>query len=162
MRIEYPELVGKRLADVEPELVAEMLEHLSSGDVSPAAYQPTADEIARLMEQLKTARVRSRCGCGQDDCRTYNFQGPGKERAIVQRTVRLFVRGEALLHIDSEGNLCSLERLYDWSERLTDYLCRHHQHGILLNVGIPRNERQRFDLRLRDHNTVERVSMNRR
>lgn len=113
MNIEYPELIGKRLADVDPDLLAEALEHLGSGNVSPATYIPTADEITLLKERLTHARIRLRCGCGEDVCRTYKFEYPAKKHVVTMRTVRFFVRGEALLHIDSEGDIYSLERLYD-------------------------------------------------
>jgi len=35
-------------------------------------------------------------------------------------------------------------------------------HGVLLNFGIPRHQRELFRLRLRDQHTVERVKVYRR
>jgi hypothetical protein len=111
--IEYPELVGKWLAEVDPELLAETLENLTSGNISPAAHVPQPNEIALIAERLRNARIRRRCGCGQDDCRTYDLEHPHKTHNVRLNTIRFYARGEALLHVDSEGDVYSIERIYD-------------------------------------------------
>jgi hypothetical protein len=44
----------------------------------------------------------------------YHFHVPKKPDASVNyHTVRFYARGEHLLHIDSDGDVYSVERLYD-------------------------------------------------
>ena len=91
----------KRLADVDPELLKEVLDLLRSGRISPIAYVPDDAELVQLEERLLDARVTGRCECGQENCRTYYFAVPEKPRALSSYTVRFYARGEAMLHIDS-------------------------------------------------------------
>ena len=117
MTIEYPELVGKLLAEVDPELLAETLENLTSGNISPAGYVPQVNEVPLIVERLRSARIRRRCGCGQDDCRTYDLEHPHKTHNVRLHTIRFYARGEALLHVDSEGDVYSIERIDDSHDR---------------------------------------------
>lgn len=95
-------------------LFAETLEALASCDVSPAGAPITPDEAASVAEKLRAARLASRCGCGQADCRTYRFRVPAKPKGAVRfNTVRFYATGEHLLHIDSDGDVYELERLDD-------------------------------------------------
>ena len=136
MTIEYPELVGTRLAEVDPELLAETLENLTSGNISPVAHVPRPNEIALIAERLRNARIRWRCGCGQDDCRTYHLAHPHKTHNVRLHTIRFCARGEALLHLDGEGDAYSIERIYDLREGapVTVYsLCAD---GVGIEIGL--------------------------
>lgn len=115
MSNEQTDIAGKTLGDVEPDLLAEFVEHLRARNISPAAYVPDDEEIARLCERLKRAPLLDRCDCGQIDCRTYRFDVPLKTHAVSYYTVRFYARGEAMLHIDSDGDIHKLERLTDLS-----------------------------------------------
>lgn len=101
----------QRLAEVDPELLNETLDLLRTGRISPIAYVPDEAELARLEDRLLDARISGRCECGQDNCRTYYFHVPEKARAVSSYTVRFYARGEAMLHIDSDGDIYKLQRL---------------------------------------------------
>lgn len=96
---------------MDPELLKETLDLLRAGRISPVAYVPDDAELARLEDRLLDARVTGRCECGQENCRTYYFQVPEKPHSVSTYTVRFYARGEAMLHIDSEGDIYKLQRL---------------------------------------------------
>jgi hypothetical protein len=52
--------------------------------------------------------------------------------------------------------------LYDQSVLMRPHvpLCLENVYGVLLIFWIARHERQPFDLRLRDHDSIERISVN--
>jgi hypothetical protein len=108
-------IAGRRLGDVEPDLLTEFVDYLCAGNISPVGYVPEDAELATLSEQLALARISRRCECGQMDCRTYYFDVPTKTHAVSYYTVRFYARGEAMLHIDSDGDIYQLERLTDLS-----------------------------------------------
>jgi hypothetical protein len=109
-----PKITGKRLAEIDAELFEETLERLQNHDLSPTGAVLGESETRRLAENLGKARVRGMCGCGQDDCRTYYFQVPRKPQdSVAFETVRFCARGEHMLHVDSDGDIYSLERLDD-------------------------------------------------
>ena len=98
-----------------------VLTALAAGNVSPIGYVPREDEAAFLAENLQRAIVASKCACGEAGCNTYYFDVPDKSRAVSLFTVRFHARGEMMLHIDSEGDIYKVERLYDDVGPLTVY-----------------------------------------
>jgi len=86
--------------------------------MSPAAYLLREDEIAAALAHLETARIREACICRQLDCRTYRFDMVEKP-SISYRTVRFYVRGELLMGVGSDGQISSVQRLYDLSDEQT-------------------------------------------
>ncbi|MGZ3523046.1 MAG: hypothetical protein ACXVAG_19050 [Vulcanimicrobiaceae bacterium] len=104
---------GKTLAQADPRLFEEMMRLLESGDISLAAYQPTDGDLAAIRAQLPRAVIRERCACSEPECATYRFEEPEKQDHVSYRTIRFHVRGEALLHFDDEGDVYSVERLYE-------------------------------------------------
>ena len=105
---------GKHLADVDPALFNETLQALLNEGVSPSGAPLTPDEAHIIAENLASARIRGKCECGEPNCNTYYFDVPDKpEGRVTYSVVRLYARGEHLLHIDSDGDLHKVQRLYE-------------------------------------------------
>lgn len=107
------DIVGKTLAQVNEALLNEAVNGLRVGNMSAAAHLLTTAAAKALASKLQIAVVESKCGCGQPDCETYRFAVPKKGREVRYLVVRLYVRGELLLHIDSDCDVYKIERLYD-------------------------------------------------
>ncbi|MGA3038972.1 MAG: hypothetical protein ABSE64_16025 [Vulcanimicrobiaceae bacterium] len=107
-------IAQKTLAKVNPALLTEFSDLLREGDMSDAARILTKKQRARILERLSTARIKSRCACGQPECHTYNFVVPEKTASVKPYTVRFYVRGEALMDVDDDGDIYTVERLYDF------------------------------------------------
>ena len=108
------EIIGKTLAEVSPALYDEIIDALERGALSAAAAQIDGPLARRVLENLAHARICGMCECGQEECRSYRFEAPQKSEGSVRRiTVRLHARGEHLLHIDDDGDVYRVERLYD-------------------------------------------------
>ncbi|HEY8315209.1 MAG TPA: hypothetical protein VIG51_13690 [Candidatus Baltobacteraceae bacterium] len=105
--------VGHTLFQADPELFKETLHLLKVGRTSVHAHVLADDERAVVRRRLSSAVIRERCECSQPDCRTYRFEVPEKAGPVEYRTVRFHVRGECLLHVDSDGDIYGLERLID-------------------------------------------------
>lgn len=91
---------------------------LLSGAMSAAGAYVDDATATRIAERLLRARIRARCECGQAECFSYYFDVPAKPRGTVTyETVRFHARGEHLLHIDSDGDIYQVQRLYDLSAR---------------------------------------------
>ena len=86
-------------------------------------------EAEHIAWRLASAVILERCGCGQDDCATYSFVVPDKPPDSVEHYVfELNSRGIHLVHVDSDGDIFQVERLYDLSETpVTKY--RRRQDG---------------------------------
>ncbi len=97
-------------------LLAETLDALLGDGISPAGAPLDEAEAEYVAQNLLHAQIRGKCKCGQDDCNTYYFFVPEKPRdAVRYSTVSLYSRGEHLVHIDSQGDVYEVERLYDFS-----------------------------------------------
>ena len=102
---------GRLLSEVDSELVNEVLATLLGGRVSPAFFVPSRDEAVRIAERLRSARIASRCDCGQSNCKTYRFEAPARPEGVEFRNVRLMADGEMRLVVDADGEVYDLERL---------------------------------------------------
>jgi hypothetical protein len=96
-----------------PDVYREFEQLLAPRAFSSALYVPTEDECARIEASLRTARIARRCGCGQTDCETHDFQTLAADDGTTSRTVRFHVRGEAAMRINAAGIALSVERLVD-------------------------------------------------
>jgi hypothetical protein len=106
-------ITGKRLPDVDPALFNETLQALLNDGISPSGAPLSPDEARIVAEKLACAKIRTKCNCGDANCNTYYFDVPAKPQAGVWHIViRFYARGEHLLHIDGEGNIEKLQRLY--------------------------------------------------
>lgn len=110
------DIAGKTLAQASPELYDEIVQQLEVRNMSPAAYVLRDDEIAAVLAHLRTARINEACECGQLDCRTYRFEAAEKP-GTTYHTVRFYVRGELLMGVRSDGQISSVQRLYDLSDK---------------------------------------------
>lgn len=116
--------VGKPLAEVAPDLYAEVRAGLAARDFSPAGCVPEPDETERLLNALSAATVSGRCACGGSNCATYSIAVPEKERAVSYHTLRIIAPGDLQVHFDSDGDISEVERLYPeeregtWSVRI--------------------------------------------
>lgn len=109
-----PAVDGKGLDEVNPPLFLETMDALRSRDISPAAAALNEDEAPIVAAKFVAARLRDFCRCGDSNCATYYFHVPEKlEGSVRCSTVRFYARGEHLLHIDSDGDVYGVERLYD-------------------------------------------------
>lgn len=109
-----PAVDGKGLDEVNLPLFFETMDALRNRDVSTAGASLNEDEAAVVAGKLAAAKLRDFCRCGQQNCTTYYFHVPAKpEGSVSLHTVRFYARGEHLLHIDSDGDVYSIERLYD-------------------------------------------------
>lgn len=107
-------LAGRHLKDVDAALFTETMEALLRRDVSHAGASLDEDEIQIVAGKLRLAELVEKCGCGEPECNTYYFRVPEKpEGSVSFSTVRFYARGEHLLHIDSDGDIYQLQRLYD-------------------------------------------------
>lgn len=107
-------IAGKHLKDVDAALFAETMEALLRRDISPAGASLDEDEAQVIAAKLREAPLVDKCACGEPECSTYYFRTPEKAHGSVRyNTVRFYARGEHLLHIDSEGDIYKLQRLYD-------------------------------------------------
>jgi hypothetical protein len=104
----------KHLQDVDHALFTETMEALLHRDISPAGASLDEDQAQVVAAKLRAAPIVDNCACGEPECSTYFFQTPEKPHGSVRySTVRLYARGEHLLHIDSDGDIYKLQRLYD-------------------------------------------------
>lgn len=109
-----PTVDGKGLDEVNLPLFFETMDALRNRDVSPAGASLNEDEAPVVAGKLAAAKLRDFCHCGQQNCTTYYFHVPVKsEGSVTLHTVRLYARGEHLLHVDSDGDVYSIERVYD-------------------------------------------------
>jgi hypothetical protein len=107
------DVVGKTLVEADPALFEETRDHLESGSMSYAAHVLTDAERAVVLARLETAKIRSTCTCGQQNCRTYRFDVPPKGEGAERSTIRFHVVGELLMEIDSDLDVYDVERLYE-------------------------------------------------
>jgi hypothetical protein len=107
-------ILGKTLREANLALYSETRRALLQCAISAAGAPLSATEAEHVAEKLDSARIRETCGCGQVDCCTYYFDVSQKpEGSVMYHTVRFHSRGEHLLHVDSDGDVYQVERLYD-------------------------------------------------
>ena len=118
-------ILGKTLAEVNEPLYRETVRELRRG-VRRSGTPVGEAEAEQIARRLASAVIRERCGCRQDDCATYTFTVPNKPPDSVEHyVVELDSRGIHLVHIDSDGDIFTVERLYDLSDGpLTKYARR--------------------------------------
>jgi hypothetical protein len=109
---------------------------LESDYIAAGSCNVTEEQRSLLRERLPLARIKERCGCGQSDCRTYEFFTTPGVTSANSRTVRFFARGEALLHTDEHSNILGVERLDDLSTD-TRYIYSLQPDGTCVCVEIP-------------------------
>lgn len=104
----------EHLKDVDAALFTETMEALLRRDVSPAGASLDEGAARIVAEKLRDAEIVDKCACGEPECNTYYFRVPEKPDGSVRfSTVRFYARGEHLLHIDSDGDIYQVQRLYD-------------------------------------------------
>ena len=120
-----PAIDGKGLDEVNLPLFFETMDALRNLDISPAGASLSEGEQSIVAAKFAAAKLRDFCHCKQDDCRTYYFHVPAKpDNSVRYSTVRFYARGEHLLHIDGDGDVYSIERLYEVSDGPQTYARR--------------------------------------
>ncbi|HKU69188.1 MAG TPA: hypothetical protein VJP85_15555 [Candidatus Baltobacteraceae bacterium] len=107
-------IAGKPLYHVHRALYEETRNALLQRAITTAGAVLSEAEAQHVARKLANARIAKKCGCGQEDCNTYYFETPAKaEGSVTFLTLRFHSRGEHVLHIDSDGDVYRIERLYD-------------------------------------------------